>query len=92
VNLSTQIKNKNKNVLIHNVNSIVEDVFLELNSRLHSNEIIDTNFSGSTCVSLIYTPEKVISANVGDSRAVLGRFVNGGEINLIFKKKFYYNF
>jgi serine/threonine protein phosphatase PrpC len=64
--------------LIHNVNSIIEDVFLELNSKLHNNEIIDTNFSGSTCVSLIYTPEKVITANVGDSRAVLGRFVNGG--------------
>jgi serine/threonine protein phosphatase PrpC len=34
-------------------------------------------FSGSTCVSLIYTPEKVICANVGDSRAVLGKYVNG---------------
>jgi serine/threonine protein phosphatase PrpC len=34
--------------------------------------------SGSTCVTLIYTPEKLLCANAGDSRAVLGRCVNGG--------------
>ena len=28
--------------------------------------------SGSTCSSLIFTPQKVICANVGDSRIVLG--------------------
>ena len=35
------------------------------------------NKSGSTCVTCIYTPEKIVCANVGDSRAVLGRCVNG---------------
>lgn len=35
--------------------------------------------SGSTCVTLIYTPEKLLCANAGDSRAVLGRCVNGGK-------------
>jgi serine/threonine protein phosphatase PrpC len=44
--------------------------------KLHTNDIVDTTFSGSTCVSLIYTPEKIITANVGDSRAVLGKFKN----------------
>lgn len=39
---------------------------------------VDTNFSGSTCVSLIYTPTKLTTINVGDSRAVIGRQVNGG--------------
>lgn len=63
--------------MLHNINSIISDVFLEQNYKLHTNEIMDTTFSGSTCVSLIYTPEKVITANVGDSRAVLGRCVNG---------------
>lgn len=62
---------------MHKINSIVEDVFLETNYKLQTSDTIDTTFSGSTCVSLIYTPEKIISANVGDSRAVLGRCVNG---------------
>ena len=78
--LHNQIKSKNKNVLLHNVNPLIEDVFLDLNYKLHTHDIIDTTFSGSTCVSLIYTPEKIICANVGDSRAVLGRFTNGGKI------------
>ena len=44
---------------------------------------VDTNFSGSTCVSLIYTPTKLTAINVGDSRAVLGRLVNGGNLSLL---------
>ena len=35
---------------------------------------IDITFSGSTCVSLIFTPTKLICANVGDSRCILGKF------------------
>jgi serine/threonine protein phosphatase PrpC len=77
--LHNYLKAKNKNVNIHNVNNIIEDIFLEANDRLSSGEIVDTTFSGSTCVSLIYTPEKIITANVGDSRAVLGRCVKGGK-------------
>lgn len=34
------------------------------------------NFSGSTCVSIIYNTDKLICANVGDSRAVIGRYTN----------------
>lgn len=78
ITLSNQLKAKNKNILVHNVNSIIEDVFMETNYKLQTHDNIDTTFSGSTCVSLIYTPEKIISANVGDSRAVLGKFVKGG--------------
>ena len=33
-------------------------------------------YSGSTCSSLIFSPEKIISINVGDSRCVLGKCVN----------------
>jgi len=44
------------------------------------------NYSGSTCVTVFYTPQKLMCANVGDSRAIVGRFVNGGNI-LIFNKK-----
>lgn len=35
--------------------------------------MINSMLSGSTCVSLIYTPTKVITANVGDSRAIVGK-------------------
>ncbi len=82
VSLNNQLKLKNKNVNIHNVNSILTETFIETNNKLLSGEVVDTTFSGSTCVSLIYTPEKVISANVGDSRAVMGKFANGGNYSL----------
>lgn len=36
------------------------------------------NASGSTCVTVFYTPQKLVCANVGDSRAIVGRSVNGG--------------
>jgi serine/threonine protein phosphatase PrpC len=77
--LNNQIISKNKNILVHDISSIIEDTFLENNYKLQTSDNIDTTFSGSTCVSLIYTPEKVTCANVGDSRAVIGKFVNGGK-------------
>lgn len=80
VNMNNELKRKNKNVNIHNVNSIITEVFVDTNNKLLSGEIVDTTFSGSTCVSLIYTPEKLITANVGDSRAVIGKLnKNGGK-------------
>lgn len=84
VNMNNELKRKNKNVSLNNVNSIITEVFVDTNNKLLSGDIVDTTFSGSTCVSLIYTPEKVITANVGDSRAVLGRFKDGG----IYKTSF----
>ena len=72
-------------------NKIIQDVFLSVNCKLFNEASIDTYFrylysiylSGSTCVSLIYTKEKLLCANVGDSRAVLGRCTNGGIIILL---------
>jgi serine/threonine protein phosphatase PrpC len=85
INMNNELKRKNKNVNIHNVNNILTEIFVDTNNKLLSGEIVDTTFSGSTCVSLIFTPEKVITANVGDSRAVLGKFKDGGKyINKIF--------
>lgn len=40
--------------------------------------MINSMLSGSTCVSIIYTPQKLISANVGDSRAIMGKYYKGG--------------
>ncbi len=61
------------------IESIIEETFLEINFNLHTSDTIDTLYSGSTCVSIVYTPEKLICANVGDSRAVLGKFRNGSK-------------
>jgi len=59
-----------------------------MNNKVVNNKNIDTQFryfefyiSGSTCVTVIYTPEKIICANVGDSRAVIGRCEHGSKFN-----------
>jgi serine/threonine protein phosphatase PrpC len=77
--LNRRLKILNKNILTDNINSIIVDTFLDINSKLHKSQVIDTSFSGSTCSSMILTPEKVLTANVGDSRTILGRLVDGGK-------------
>ena len=68
--------------MTHNINELIQDVFIDTNYKLNNLDLIDTTFSGSTCVSIIYTPQKLICSNVGDSRAVIGKCVNGGIIYL----------
>ena len=63
-------KEKNK------IYQIIKETFIIANEKLVDNEEINSLFSGSTCVSVIYTPEKLIVPNIGDSRAVLGRLIN----------------
>ena len=58
------------------INQIIKETFILANEKLVENEEINSLFSGSTCVSVIYTPEKLIVPNIGDSRAVLGRLIN----------------
>lgn len=67
--LLTNDKNVKKKIY-----NIIGQTFIKVNERLISNELINSIFSGTTCVSVIYTPIKIICANIGDSRAVLGRF------------------
>ncbi len=70
----------NKNLLTTNINekneiyNIISNTFLQCNEQLIENENINSTFSGTTCVSLIYTPSKLIVPNIGDSRAVLGKY------------------
>ena len=72
----------NQNILTENpkekqvIHQIIKETFIIANEKLVDNEDINSLFSGSTCVSLIYTPEKLIVPNIGDSRAVLGRLIN----------------
>lgn len=58
-------------------NQIITGTFIRLNSELILSPEIDTTFSGSTCVSLIYTTTSLICANAGDSRCVVGKYIKG---------------
>ena len=54
--------------------SIVKNTFLEIDKNISLDPRIDSLFSGSTCVSIIFTPSKLICANLGDSRCVIGKY------------------
>ena len=56
---------------------IIQETFVYENNLLLKNKMIDSTLSGSTCVSVIYTPYKLIVANLGDSRCILGKLKNG---------------
>ena len=60
----------------------IENAFVQTNSKLSNNASIDTNFSGSTCVSLVIANECIYTANVGDSRAIVCKHhcINGNSI------------
>ena len=72
-NCNLMTENEKERAKIH---QIIKETFIIANEKLVDNEEINSLFSGSTCVSVIYTPEKLIVPNIGDSRAVLGRLVN----------------
>ena len=67
-----QIGPSNKKLNVKNKNA-----FLSTNKSLIEESKIDCSLSGSTCSSLIISQDRLISANVGDSRAVLARYENG---------------
>jgi serine/threonine protein phosphatase PrpC len=71
--LQSNYTNINK-ITSQNLNDIIKNLYTEINTNLLLNENIDTTFSGSTCVSLIYSPQKIFCINVGDSRCILGKY------------------
>jgi serine/threonine protein phosphatase PrpC len=54
--------------------SILKNTFLEIDNNIALDSRIDSYFSGSTCVSIVYTPSKIICANLGDSRCIVGKY------------------
>ena len=56
------------------IKNIISLTFVQTNINLVNDDKIDSTFSGTTCSSLLFCPEKIITANVGDSRCVLGKF------------------
>ena len=73
IDLNHALRNQKKDILKDDISGIITSVFIKENNKLISNEMINSMLSGSTCVSTIYTPIKLITANVGDSRIILGK-------------------
>ena len=74
IDLNHALKNRSKDILKDDISDIITEIFIQENNKLISNEMINSLLSGSTCVSTIYTPIKLITANVGDSRIILGKY------------------
>ena len=54
-----------------NDHDILKRVFRHAERDLEKNGEIDANFSGTTCVMVFQVGEKILCANVGDSRAII---------------------
>ena len=59
---------------INNLSKIIVNSFIQTDKELINNQNINTYLSGSTCVSILFTPRRLISINIGDSRCTLGKF------------------
>ena len=79
-NLSNDLVNQDlKNIYserFEKISKYIESSFIQTNYELNNDERIDSTYSGSTCSSIIYTPKKLISINVGDSRCIIGKYNN----------------
>ena len=74
IDMSENLKHRNILTETEKTHEIIKETFIIANDKLVENPNIDSIFSGTTCVSVIYTPEKLICPNIGDSRAVLARY------------------
>jgi hypothetical protein len=63
-----------------NYAKVFERSFQVTNVKLKNDLYVDSTLSGSTCVTVLYRGDKLICANVGDSRAVVGKCVDGSKI------------
>lgn len=77
--VSKELKGKRKNENV-NFTKIFERSFQVTNVKLKNDVYVDSSLSGSTCVSVLYKGDKLICANVGDSRAVVGKCVDGSKM------------
>ena len=76
MDLNHIIKSRKLNLLTDDLSEAIIHAFITENNSLLRNKMIDSNLSGSTCISVIYTPLKLIIANLGDSRCILGKLIN----------------
>ena len=59
---------------IHLFSQIINNIYQKTNKEMNEDERIDSSYSGSTCVSIIFSPERLFCINVGDSRCILGKY------------------
>ena len=55
---------------------ICKQTFNITNKKLISNNDIDSSLSGSTCMSVLFYQNLIISVNLGDSRGILGKAID----------------
>ena len=79
MDLNRIIKTKKLDLNKDDLSEVIINTFIMENNALLRNRQIDSDLSGSTCLSVIYTPKKLIIANVGDSRCVLGSQIGENE-------------
>ena len=80
-NLESDLSEKNLDVFKSDkklVHQSIQNIFNLTNTNLNQSEV-DSEYSGSTCTSMIFSPEKIITSNIGDSRIVMGRFESGSK-------------
>jgi serine/threonine protein phosphatase PrpC len=58
------------------ISESIKSSFSQAENQLNNNTDINTNYSGSTCISLLFNNNQIISANVGDSRAIKGQYIS----------------
>ena len=68
-------KNSLNDISFQNKKTILVKTYKEINNLLKESKI-DTQFSGSTCITLIITNESILTSNLGDSRAILCKSEN----------------
>ena len=70
-NNNNSISNNYSNDLLY---KSIKESFSQTEYELKNNSNIDIDCSGSTCISLLFNKTQIITANVGDSRAIKGQY------------------
>ena len=58
IDMSENLKHRNILTDTEEIHQIIKETFIIANDKLVENQDIDSIFSGSTCVSAIYTPKR----------------------------------
>ena len=71
-NLKEKDKDINYNDFLYNA---IRESFSQIDYKLGHNSNINIDFSGSTCISILFNNNQIIMANVGDSKAIKGQYI-----------------